>query len=185
MKRNHTKLSGVLALFIGFAASGAAQDITQAERSKALTYLDSTRDALTGTAKGLSEAQWSFKPAPEHLAVLEDIFASKLSTQLMHAPAGKPDRDFKSVDAMILATVPDRSMKVHAPENLTPTGRWTPDESLRRFLASRRETISFLASNADLRGHVLNHPALGPLDGYEWLLAVAAHTERHTSRFWR
>jgi len=30
--------------------------------------------------------------------------------------------------------------------------------------------------------HVFDHPALGPLDGYEWVLAVAAHTERHTKQ---
>jgi hypothetical protein len=32
----------------------------------------------------------------------------------------------------------------------------------------------------DLRGFCAPHPALGLLDGKQWLLFVAAHVERHT-----
>jgi hypothetical protein len=191
MKRHSMKLVAATALAAGFAASAAGQDITPAEKDKALRYLGDTRNGLTDAVKGLSEAQWKFKPAPdrwsvaevvEHLAVLEDIFANKLCAQLEQAPAGKPGADVKSLDAIILAKVPDRSTKLQAPDELVPTGRWTPKESLARFLADRRETANFLASGANLRGHVLSHPALGPLDAYEWVLAVAAHTERHTKQ---
>jgi hypothetical protein len=28
----------------------------------------------------------------------------------------------------------------------------------------------------------VDHPVLGPLDGYEWILAAAAHSERHTKQ---
>lgn len=191
MKRNSMKLASAIALGIAFTSNAFAQDVTQAEKEKALRYLGETRDALTDAVKGLSEAQWKFKPAPdrwsiaeivEHLAILENLFANALSVQLKESPAGNPDRDFKSVDAIILAKVPDRSTKVKAPEALTPAGRWAPNESLKLFLTNRQETISFLTSAADLRGHVMNHPALGPLDAYEWVLAVAAHTERHTKQ---
>jgi hypothetical protein len=191
MKRNFRKFAPAVVLTLCFAASAAAQDITPVERDKALHYLGDTRNGLTDAVKGLSEAQWKFKPAPdrwsvaevvEHLTVIEDLFVNNLCAQLMQAPAGRPDTDVKNLDAMILAKVPDRSTKVQAPENLVPTGRWTPQASLERFLADRRETVNFLTSGANLRGHVLNHPALGPLDAYEWVLAVAAHTERHTKQ---
>ena len=39
-----------------------------------------------------------------------------------------------------------------------------------------------LCGIVSLRAHVLLHPVLGPLDAYEWVLAVAAHTERHTKQ---
>lgn len=35
---------------------------------------------------------------------------------------------------------------------------------------------------AGLRRHVIQHPAFGPLDGYEWVLAAAGHTARHTQQ---
>jgi DinB superfamily len=48
-------------------------------------------------------------------------------------------------------------------------------------LKSRQRTIEFLQSTPDLRAHVSDSP-LGPLDGYEWLLFIAAHSERHTKQ---
>jgi hypothetical protein len=189
MKRTLMTLASAIGLAIGFAASAAAPDITPSEREKALQYLADTSKALVGATKGLSEEQWRFKPAPdrwsvaevvEHLALLEDLFANKLSAQISGAPAGKLDA--AKVDAEILAKVPDRSTKFQAPDYLVPTGRWTPSEALEHFLADRRKTASFLTSMPDLRSHVLTHPALGAMDGYEWVLAVAAHTERHTKQ---
>ncbi len=186
MTTNSMCLAATLALAI--AAPATAQDITPLEREKAATYLTETRTALADAVRDLSDAQWKFKPGPdrwsvaeivEHLAVLESMFTSRISTQLLQAPPGKPGADIHVIDALILARVPDRSKKVQAPEALHPTGRWNPGEALDHFLAARRETIAFL-SNPDLRGHVVDHPALGPLDAYQWLLAVAAHTERHT-----
>ena len=180
-----------IVLTICFAGSAYPQDITPAEKGKALQYLTDTRANLAEAVKGLSAAQLRFKPAPdrwsvaevvEHLAVLENFFANTLCEQLMHAPAGAPNRDIESVDAMILVKVPDRSTKVQAPDNLVPTGRWPPQQSLSLFLANRQKTMNFLISSTGLRGHVLSHPALGPLDAYQWLLAVAAHTDRHTQQ---
>lgn len=191
MNRNVMTLVPVIAMALGFAAGSGAQDVTQPQKDKALQYLASTRQGLLDSVKDLSEAQWKFKPAPdrwsvaevvEHLALLEDLFVNDLSGQLTNAPAGKPDADPSKLDAMILAKVPDRSTKAHAPDVLVPTGRWTPRESLERFLDDRRKTAAFLTSTRNLRGHVLSHPALGPLDAYEWVLAIAAHTERHTKQ---
>jgi hypothetical protein len=86
------------------------------------------------------------------------------------------------MDAAILAKVPDRSEKAQAPPQATPTGRWTPQVALEHFLAGRVQTTQVAKSSPDLRGHVIAHPLFGPMDGYEWLLAVAAHTERHTKQ---
>jgi uncharacterized damage-inducible protein DinB len=189
MKRTLITFASAIGLAIGFAASAAVPDITPSERDKAVQYLADTSKALVAATKGLSEAQWKFKPAPdrwsvaevvEHLALLEDLFANKLSAEISAAPAGKLDA--AKVDANILAKVPDRSTKFQAPDYLVPTGRWTPSEALEHFLADRRKTVSFLTSMPDLRSHVMNHPALGPMDGYEWVLAIAAHTQRHTKQ---
>ena len=156
-----------------------------------MNYLDDTRNSLIDAVKGLSDSQWTFKPVPdrwsaaevvERLTVLEDLFVHDLWAQLMDAPTGRPDTDVRKLDASVLARAPDRTTKAQAPANLVPAGRWTPQESLERFVADRQETANFLASGKNLRLHVLTHPALGPLDAYEWVLAVAAHTERHTKQ---
>ncbi len=99
----------------------------------------------------------------------------------MKAPAGPPDRDVAKMDAMVLAMVPDRSTKRQAPPELVPSGRWSPNEALDHFLASRARTIEFMRTTPDLRQHVMDSP-LGPLDAYEWLLFIAAHSERHTKQ---
>jgi len=191
MKLSIKKSAPAIAIALGFAITTAAQDITPVEKNEAVRYLEETRNALVAAVSGLSDAQWKFKSAPdrwsiaevlEHLAVLEDMFANNISAQLAQAPPGKPDTDFKKVDGIILAKVPDRSTKAQAPEVLVPTGRWTPQASLERFIACRRDTTTFLTSASNLRAHVLAHPALGPLDAYEWILAVAAHTKRHTKQ---
>src|SRR4051812_11577217 len=145
---------------LGFATIAAAQNITPTEKDKAAHYLTDTRNGLMEAVKGLSEAQWQFKPTPdrwsiaevlEHVTVLEDFFVNTLRPQLLQAPAGTPGTDVRNVDAMILAKVPDRSTKAQSPDSIAPTGRWTPQASLDRFLADRRETANFLTSTANLR----------------------------------
>jgi len=177
-------------LLLALAAVASAQDVTPSEREHALRYLDETRNGVVEAVKGLSEAQWKFKPAAdrwsvaevvEHLALVEDLVNGVLGT-LEKAPALDANRDVKQLDALILSKVPDRSTKAQAPDQVTPTGRWTPAVALDHFLASRAQIAAALRSMHDLRAHVVAHPALGPLDGYQWILTVAAHTERHTKQ---
>lgn len=100
---------------------------------------------------------------------------------VMKAPAGAPERDVAKMDALVLQLVPDRSNKRQAPLPPVPTGRWTPAEALAHFLKSRQRTIEFMQTTSNLLQHVSDSP-LGPLDGYEWLLFIAAHSERHTKQ---
>ena len=85
-------------------------------------------------------------------------------------------------DAAVLAMVPDRSHKAQAPGPLVPSGRWTPADTLARFEKSRAHTIEFLQSTPDLRQHVIDSPLGQPLDAYEWLLFIGAHSARHTKQ---
>jgi hypothetical protein len=102
--------------------------------------------------------------------------------KMADAPAPPAGFDAKQVDAAVLSKVPDRSTKYQAPEPAVPAGRWSPSETLAKFLAGREKTTELAKTRNDLRGHVVPHPVFGPMDGYEWLLAVAAHTERHTQQ---
>ncbi len=171
------------------AASG--QSLTPAERDQALKLLSDSCDGVVAAVSGLSEAQWKFQPAPdrwsiaqvvEHLALIEDLVSNKVLANIGRSPAPSPGRDLSRVDAMIVDKAEDRSTKFKAPDEAVPTGRWTPAEALQHFLAGRVETVTLLKSTPDLRGHAINHLIFGPLDGYEWVLAVAAHSARHTQQ---
>jgi hypothetical protein len=78
--------------------------------------------------------------------------------------------------------VPDRSHKLQAPEPLVPTNRFgSPQGSVKHFLESRDKTEDFVKTTPGLRDHVSDSP-LGKLDGYEFVLLIAAHSERHTKQ---
>src|SRR5437879_12031298 len=132
-KKMRTKsLVGVLIalLLLAGAAAVSAQDVTQAEKDKALQYLETTKKNLTEATKGLSEAQWNFKPASdrwsvaqvmEHLAAAEDFIRGITKEKVMTSSAGEPGRDFKKTDEAVLMMVPDRTHKAQQPEPLVPT----------------------------------------------------------------
>ena len=186
-------LGGVLmALFLmAVATAASAQEVTPAEKDKALQYLETTKKNVLEATKGLSEAQWNFKPAPdrwsvaqvmEHIAAAEDFIREMVKEKLMTAPAGEPGRDVKKTDDAVLAMVPDRTNKAQAPEPLVPINRFgAPEGSVKHFVESRAATEDFLKTTTGLRDHVTDSP-LGKLDGYEFVLFIAAHSERHTKQ---
>jgi hypothetical protein len=178
---------------LAFAAANVrAQETTQADKDKALAYLQSTKKGVLDATKGLSEAQWNFKPATdewsvaecaEHIAATEDLIRGMAVDKVMNAPAA-PDRDIAKIDAGIMAMIPDRSQKAQAPDELKPTNRFgSPEGSLKHFAESRTATENFLMDTLDLRAHAVDSPIGGPkLDAYEWVLLVSAHSQRHTKQ---
>lgn len=185
-----TRIVPVL-LFIA-AAAVQAQQVTQAEKDKALQYLQATKAKLIEATKGLSEAQWNFKTSPdrwsvaqvmEHIAASEDFIRDGLiKDKVMSSPAGQPDRDVKRIDEAVLLMIPDRTHKAQAPDPLQPRNRFgSPDGSLRHFLESRAMTEQFLETTPGLRNHVMDGP-VGKMDAYEFVLFIAAHSERHTKQ---
>ncbi len=179
-----------LALVTLFASFASAQ--TQAEKDKALKYLESTKQGVIDATKDLSPPQWNFKPAPdrwsvaevmEHIAAAEDYIRGNVTEKIMNAPAREPGVEVKPIDDAVLAMIPDRSKKAEAPEPLKPTNRFgSPDAALKHFLESRQATEDFLTSHDDLRAHAADSPLGKKLDGYEWVLFIAAHSERHTKQ---
>jgi DinB superfamily len=178
-------------LLMAGATAAAAQEVTQTEKDRALQYLESTKKGVLEATNGLSEAQWNFKPAPdrwsvaqvtEHIAAAEDFLRTLITEKVMVAAAGEPGRDVKKTDDAVLAMVPDRTTKVQAPEPLVPTNRFgSADGSIKHFVESRAMTENYLKTTAGMRDHVMDSP-MGKLDGYEFVLLIAAHSERHTKQ---
>jgi hypothetical protein len=173
------------------ATSLRAQEVTQAEKDRAIQYLEKTKQGVIDATKGLSDAQWNFKAGPdrwsiaqcmEHIAAAEDYIRGIVVEKVMVAPA-VPGRDLKKIDDGVIAMIPDRSQKAQAPEPLVPTNRFgSPDASLKHFLESRDKTEDFLRTTPGLRDHAVDSPMGTKLDGYQFILLIAAHSERHTKQ---
>ena len=186
MKRN----LAVAVLVIAAAVLSSAQ--TPADRDRAVQYLEKTRQGVLDATKGLSPAQWNFKPAPdrwsvaevaEHIAAAEDLLYGMIQEQAMKAPARPAGEDVKAIDDFVLAAIPDRTHKAQAPEPLKPTNRFTtPEATLKHFEESRAKTEDFAKTGQGLRDHASDSPLGKKLDPYEWVLFIAAHSERHTKQ---
>ena len=186
-------LSGLTAVS-GWAQTAAPATLTPEERELALKSFQTTRDNFLKSIARLSQAQWTFKPAPdrwsvaevaEHITVSESGLFGLVQKQIMSSPATPDKRDqVKGKDEIVLERVPDRSHKAQAPEFLRPTGRWATEADLTKaFEDSRAATMDYVrTTNDDLRDHFFDHPILGTLDGYQWLLLISAHSARHTAQ---
>jgi hypothetical protein len=188
MKRSFAIVIAMLCL----GALGQAQSLSQADRDRAMKYLQDTEQGVTDATNGLSAAQWNFKPAPdrwsiaevvEHIAATEDMLLAMVTDQVMKAPPRPAGADVKATDEMVMNAIPDRSHKFQAPEPLKPTNRYgSPEASLKHFEESRAKTEAFLRNTNDLRAHAIDSPMGQKLDGYEWILYIAGHSARHTKQ---
>ncbi len=182
----------ILCLLLLVSPALRAQPLTREDRAKAVKYLEKTRAGVFAATKGLSEAQWNFKPAPdrwsvaevtEHIAAAEDFIRDNVEQKVMKAPPRAGSVDVKAIDDFVMNAVPDRSHKAQAPEPLRPDNRFgSPNGSLKHFRESRAVTIKFLKRTKDLREHAVDSPLGKTLDAYEWVLFIAAHSERHTKQ---
>jgi hypothetical protein len=176
---------------LGQAAFG---QLTQGERDRAMSHLHATRKAFLDSIEGLSEAQWRFKPdakawsvaeVSEHIALSEESLAGLVRQKILKTPpAPEKTAEVAGKDEIVMKAIPDRSHKATAPEFLRPTGKWTDSRALAAdFRQKRDELIRYIQTTQDnLRHHVAPHPAVGPIDAYQWVLLIAAHTERHVAQ---
>ena len=80
----------------------AEQELTLLELEQAHLYLRQTQNGIVGAVKGLSEAQWKFKPAPdqwsiaeivEHAIFVQERVLGPMRQQLANAPAAPAGYD--------------------------------------------------------------------------------------------
>jgi len=185
------KLPSALALLL-IAALQAGAEYKAADRSTLVRHLESSRQVISVALEGMSAEQSNFKPdskvwspteVVEHLILIEDFLMGILRQTLENGkPVPETEKlpDPSEMDAAILKSVPDRSQKAQAPEQAVPKGNYGNwEEAYREFSAKRLQTIEFVQkTKADLRRYRLQTPQ-GNLDGHQWLLFLAAHTERH------
>ena len=189
---NQIKRCLALTAAVLFVSAAFSQSLSQADRDRAMKYLESTKQGVLDATTGLSDAQWNFKPAPdrwsvaevtEHIAVAEGYLRGMVVEKVMTAPPRPAGDDVKAIDEMVLNKIPDRSQKANAPDALKPTNQFgSGSAALQHFIDARGQTEEFLRSHDDLRAHAVDSHLGKKLDAYEWVLFIAAHSERHTKQ---
>ena len=186
------KSLALLVLLASLPLTLATEPLTKSERDRAMSYLHATRKQYVDALAGVSPAQAKWKAAPdrwsvaevaEHIAVSEEFIMTILTGKLLKAPPATDAQKAvaKGKDEIVQKAVPDRSQKFQAPEPIVPAGKFAGLAATRAaFLASRDKTIRFVEKTGiPLRDFVAPHPAMKELDAYQWILLIAAHTERH------
>lgn len=160
-------------------------------RERVLQELRATGDGFLKAVEETTEAAWGFKPDParwsvaetaEHTTVVLSSVSRMIMTRLLEQPLPPRESSPRITDDQIIRLLFDRSRRRDAPDTTLPTGRYTSrTETLTAFSTARNHLMEWVSvTEADLREFGSPHPALGKLDGVQWLLFLAAHTERHT-----
>jgi uncharacterized damage-inducible protein DinB len=148
--------------------------------------LERGRDNFLRALEGVSEEQarrkpadggWSILECVEHVAIAE--WGMLRMTQ--KAADGDQPAD-RERDAQVLRFGADRSRKAKSPEAALPTGRYASlAEAAAKFRENREKTLAWVReiTETDLRRKSVPHPLAGALDGYQMLLLMSAHPERH------
>lgn len=190
-KKTLTKAAG---LFLGAAllaptAPATAAPLTDEERQYLLDHLERTQAFLLKTLEGVSDEQWSYKPAEdrwsiaqtmEHI-VLSEAFIRDAVVKLMETPATEEQKAAGGgKEDQVLNFIVDRSQKFQAPDPLAPPAELgNLKEAQKRFKKERAKTRKLAKKGGDLRNFVGPHPAFKDLDAYGWMLFLSGHTERH------
>lgn len=174
---------------VSTGSSGALQTIWAANAT--------ARTALCDEVRGLSDAQLSFRPAPnrwsigeilDHLCLAERAMIRSISRLLQQAAGlgqiaepGSMEPPSHTLDLEVY------NRPAGAPESVLPS----PDRPLERLLASleeSRERLREVTRRAEGRvvGNVtLPHFQLGNLNFYQWLAVQGAHEAKHTTQIRR
>src|ERR1700687_2296737 len=163
------------------------------ERSAAVEELETSRRRLLAGLEGLTEEQWRARPAPdrwsiaecaEHITAAEIPIPQLLKSSIAVDPPAEERSKIRHKDDFVRTVLRDRSRRDEAPDRLRPKGRFpTREETIRTFQERRNANLDYLRTTSDaLRDWFAPHPFAGIIDGYQWILFLAAHTDRHAEQ---
>lgn len=184
-----------LLLFIAAVAmisfSVPENTISKKEKKFAAKFLKETRAQVFESVKDLSEAQLKFKPSDgswsveeclKHIAITEQMLWGMLDANLKQAATPDKRGEVKMTDDDLIKKIEDRSTKVKTVDPAKPenTPFKSAAEALASFKDSREKLIDYTkGTDADLRNHIVTGMPFGALDGYQFILFISAHSNRH------
>ena len=161
-----------------------------------LEYLDTTRSELGKAVEDVSPARREERPGPDrwsvaevldHLAITEGRIVKLVAGKIAAAKAAGLGAELETssvIDSINRARITDRSRRATAPEMIQPqSGRdaasvWS---ALDQSRASLRQAI--LAGDGLALADVKHeHPVLGLINLYQWIVFVGSHEARHTAQ---
>lgn len=167
--------------------------ISKQEKESAIKLLKETEAGVFSAVKGLSDEQLNYKPAADkwsvaecvkHIAAAEQNLWAMVDASLKQAANPEAREGIKFSDEQLIQAVEDRSHKAKTFDVLEPANSpyKTVAEALAAFKEHRQKLIAFVKSTpANLRNHVSVLP-IGTYDAYQFILLIAAHSNRHTQQ---
>ncbi len=161
------------------------------EKSEISAHLQNSWENLERLVISLTMEQWSYKTVDsvwsiaeisEHLEKAEKELFNLVTDQLKMSQT-QPEKvdEISGKTQDIMDAITSRDHKVKTKPELEPMGGYdSPDQFLKSFAKLRTETITYAQSTEDqLRHHFIPFGPLGELDGYQILMFISGHTERH------
>ena len=185
------KLFLFIATFAIFSFNTTDNTISKKEKKFAAKFLKETRDQVIESVKDLSEAQLKFKPADDswsveeclkHIAVTEQLLWGMLEGNLKQPATPDKRSELKFTDEELVKKIEDRSVKGKTVDPAKPenTPFKSAEEALAAFKQNREKLIDYTkGTEDDLRNHVVSGLPFGAIDGYQFILFISAHSNRH------
>ena len=184
------RLTFVALLLIFSIEQSLSQTLSEQERRFVVDLLEDNEQKFLSAIEKINEHQWSRKSVDtawvakdiaEHIVVAEsflisivrNIVATKQNPEKASAVLGREQ-------AIILRAL-DRSERSQAPESILPMSRFrSKDEMASAFRSARQATIAYVKTvDQPLKAYVATHPFTGDMSAYQWLVWIAAHSDRH------
>ncbi len=156
-------------------------------------YVDGQRAELLATAERLPASQWATRPQPdrwsvsdvcEHLHRVERGAArliAKLASEARASGHPAETEEGSLLGSLDHARLTVANEKLISPERVAPEGGWSKAAAL-AALAESRDALRKAIVDADglaLQSVRYEHPRLGTIDLYQWILFVGQHEARH------
>jgi DinB superfamily len=164
------------------------------DRSRILRWLEESHEECCAAIEGVSDAQWTWKPAPdrwsvgetaEHIVLAEAVLFSFVQKAIASPPNASWEAQTTGKTELLERAMRDRSGKATAPEPIVPRQGLTRDQVGQRF-AKQRAAIETFARETTLalQEHTADHPfpVFGTLNASQWLVLLPLHTMRHLTQ---
>jgi hypothetical protein len=162
-----------------------------------LRHLDANRVVLRAAVDAVPPSLREIRPSPdrwsvaevlEHLTRVEEALTRFLGAKLSEARAAgllRPESDSSPIAGLLdHDMILDRRRSVTAGERVLPRGEMDSATAL-GALESARTKLREVVLGVDgltLDVFTLPHPALGPINGYQWFLFIGSHEARHAAQ---
>jgi DinB superfamily len=183
-------VAATVLIVTGSASAQTSSDskMTRAERAELIELLKKSEREFLQAVEGLTEQQWSFKPAPdrwsvaecaEHIVLADALLFETATKSLAGPPDEKWEETVRKTDVLRRA-LPNRSTKVDAPAAIKPQQGMTRQQLMARFKEQRARARAYVEeTEAPLKAHTAANPFFGSLNAHQWLLYIPLHHLRH------